>query len=123
VQTAARRGEGIGIAWTGVIGGGLGFAIMIALAIAVAAGAGEASRLYAVPLAALSMIFAVAIFVSVRPLASRQTALRGVVIASLVTAVAGAVAFGPELPVVLTPAIGLLAQAAGFIFQGGPKKG
>jgi uncharacterized membrane protein len=95
---------------------------MIALAVAVAAGAGDASRLYAIPLAALSAIFAVAIVVSVRPLESRENALRGVVIASLVMAVAGAVAFGPELPVVLTPAIGLIAQAAGLIFQGGSKK-
>ncbi|MEK7247533.1 MAG: hypothetical protein AAB092_03580 [Chloroflexota bacterium] len=96
--------------------------MMIALAIAVAAGAGDASRLYAIPLALISTIFAVAIIASVMPLESRETALRGVVIASLLTAAVGAVAFGPELPVVLTPAIGLLAQAAGFIFQGGSKK-
>lgn len=96
--------------------------MMIALAIAVAAGAGEASGLYAIPLALISTIFAVAIIASAMPLESRQAVLRGVVIASLVIAVGGAVAFGPELPVVLTPAIGLLAQAAGFIFQGGTGK-
>jgi hypothetical protein len=122
VQTAARRAKDIGVAWTGVIGGVLGFSMLIALAVAVAAGAGDASRLYAIPLAALSTIFAVGVFVSVMPLETRETALRGVVIASLVMVVVGAVAFGPELPVVLTPAIGLLAQAAGFIFQGSSKK-
>ena len=95
---------------------------MIALAVAVAAGASEASALYAIPLAAFSSIFAFAAFVSVRPLESRESLLKGAVVVSLVLAIVGAVFLGAALPVVLAPAIGLLAQAAGFIFQGGSGK-
>ncbi len=91
---------------------------MIGLAIAVAAGAGEASKLNALPLAAFGGPYAFAAFVSMRPLESRESLLKATVVVSLVLAVVGAVLFGPELPVVLTPAIALLAQAAGLIFQG-----
>jgi hypothetical protein len=92
--------------------------IMVALAVAVAAGAGEGSRLYSLPLAALSSIFAFAAYVSVRPLAARRSLLRGAVVASLVAAVGGAVFIDPALPVVMAPAVALLAQSAGLIFQG-----
>jgi hypothetical protein len=106
------------ISWTGLIGGALGFAIMNALAIAVAAGAGEASPLNAIPLAALSLIFAFAVYVSVKPFANRETLLKIAVGATMLLAIGGAIAFGAELIVLLAPSLALLAQAAGLIFQG-----
>ena len=110
--------KGPGIAWTGLIGGVMGFAVLIAIAVLVAAGAGDNSPLWALPLIGLALLFVPAIVVSARPVASRKRVLRLVVIAALVLAAAGTPVYGLELPFVLAPAIGLLAQAAGFIFQG-----
>lgn len=113
----ATHANSAGISWTGAIGAGLGFAIMIALAIVWGVGAGDDPRLYAIPLAASSSIFAFGFYVSIRPLKSRESPLRGVVVASLLLAVLGAVVVDIGLPVVLAPPIVLLAQAAGLIFQ------
>ena len=113
-------GDGHLLDW--IAGGGLGFVIMIALAIAVAAGAGEASRLYAIPLAALSSIFAFAMFVSVRPLEARENLPEGRGNRQPGGGYRRRRAFGPELSVLLTPATALLAQAAGLIFQGRSSK-
>lgn len=107
------------VSWTGLAGGVLGFGIMVALTVAIAAGAGNGSRLAAVPFGALSTIFVVAIVASVRPVASRQRILKGVVAGCLVMAIVGTVLFGPGVAFLLAPPIGLLAQAAGFIFQAG----
>lgn len=90
---------------------------MNALAVAVAAGAGEASRLNAIPLAALSLIFAFAVYVSVKPFPNRETLLKIAVVATMLLAIGGSIAFGAEIFVLLTPSLTLLAQGAGLIFQ------
>lgn len=112
----------MGVSWTGLIGGGLGVVIMMALAISIGAGAGEGSRLYAIPLALLSAPFALGAYISVKPLAARENLLKGVVVVCLLLAIGGMLVFGAALSVVLTPPIALLAQAAGFIFQGSKNK-
>jgi hypothetical protein len=97
----------------------MGFLILVALAILIAAGTGEGSRLWAIPLVILAIVFVPAIVVSLRPVPQRRRILRIVLVASLVLALAGVPIYGLELPIVLSPAVGLLAQAAGFIFTGG----
>lgn len=122
MQAPRRAHAGKSITWSGLIGGVLGFGVLLALAISVAAGAGDASAAWAAPLVVFSLLFLPAIYVSVRPVEPRETVLKLIVIITLAVAIPGAVLLGAQLLVVLTPPLALLAQAAGFIFQGRPRK-
>jgi hypothetical protein len=101
----------------------MGLVILIVLAGLIAGGAGDAEPLWAAPLAVFSLFFVPAIYASVKPIDRRQLVLRVVVVGALVLALAGAPVYGLELPIILAPAIGLIAQAAGFIFQGPAQRG
>ena len=100
----------------------MGFVILIALAVLVAGGAGDSSPLWSVPLALFSGVFLAAAVISFRPLTTRRTYLRIIVVGSLVAGAVGVVPYGAQLLFVLAPPISLLATAAGFIFQGGSRK-
>jgi len=121
---APRRTDSPGgnISWTGLIGGVLGFGALVALGVSLAAGAGDSSSWWAIPFLLFSLLFLPAIYVSVKPVEAREFVLKLIVIISLVFSITGSILVGAALLVVLTPCLALLAQAAGFIFQGSSRK-
>jgi hypothetical protein len=89
----------------------------MALAIAVAAGASDESRWWSLPLAVLGAVFLAAVWVSLRTFESRTSVLKTILVVVMIVAIVGTPIYGIELPLLLAPAVALLAHGAGLIFQ------
>jgi hypothetical protein len=107
---------------TGLIGGALGFAFLVQSAVYTLISPGDLSRLVAVPLALMALLYVPAIWVSAFPSALRQRVLRTVLGVSLPLIVAGVVLFGPTFATLLMIPSALLAIAGGLVFQGGKRR-
>ncbi len=105
----------------GLIGGGLAVLLLGQSAVFALVSPGDASRLVAIPLAAMAAVYVPAVWVSARATPRRQTILRRVVAVSLVLIVLGVFLFGPVFATLLLIPSTLLAIAAGLVFQGSTK--
>jgi len=78
---------------------------------------GDSSRLAAMPLFAISLLYLPAVWVSLRPTARRRRVLRTVLAFSLPIVLLGVVLYGPQFATLLLIPSTLLAIAAGLVFQ------
>jgi len=106
------------ISWTGLIGGLLGFLFPSQSAVYTIVWPGDASRLSAIPLFLVALIYVPAVWVSLFRSPRRQRVLRTVLVVSLPLVVLGIVFFGPAFATLLLVPSTLLAVAAGLVFQG-----
>jgi len=104
------------ISWTGLAGGITG-ALPLAVRSVDILVKGDVSRFWAIPLLLIGLVYAPAIWVSVRPVANRRKVLRNVLAVSLVAMVLGAVFISVQLATLLLIPSSLLAIAAGMLFS------
>ncbi len=106
------------VSWTGLIGGLIGFVFLAQSAVYTLVWPGDGSRLSAIPLFLVALIYMPAVWVSLFPSPRRQRVLRSVLVVSLPLVVLGIVFFGPAFATLLLIPSTLLAVAAGLVFQG-----
>jgi hypothetical protein len=104
------------VSWTGLAGGITGALPLAARSVDIFVN-GDVSRFWAVPLLLIGVVYAPAIWVSVRPVANRRKVLRNVLVVSLVAMVLGAVFISVQLATLLLIPSSLLAIAAGLMFD------
>lgn len=106
----------MGTSWLGLAGGLAGALPLAALGIEILLDPPEAGRWPAAFLLAMSAVYLLAVWASLRATPRRQAVLRGVVIASIAVVLLGLPFFGAPFAVVLLPATALLAIASGLVF-------
>jgi hypothetical protein len=104
------------VSWTGLAGGITGALPLAARSVDILVN-GDVSRFWAIPLLVIGLVYAPAIWVSVRPVANRRRVLRNVLVVSLVAMVLGAVFISVQLATLLLIPSSLLAIAAGLLFD------
>jgi len=113
---ASRRGRDI--SWTGLAGGALGVLLPLQSGLYLVVLPGDSSRLAAIPLFFIGLLWVPAVWVSVRATPIRRRTLRTILAVSLPLVVAGVVLYGPQFATLLLIPSTLLAIASGLVFQG-----
>ncbi len=104
------------ISWPGVAGGGLGL-LILGQAVVYNLVTTDGSLLVAATLAAIALLYAGAVWVSLRATAARRAVLRWVVAFTMACIVLGAIFIDIAVATLLLAPSTLLAIAAGLIFQ------
>jgi hypothetical protein len=108
----------MGVSWTGLIGGLMGFLLLASVGVEALLDPGENSRWVGLLPLAMAAVYVPAIWASALPVQRRQAVLRAVVIASIVLVAVSLPVFGMLLGIPLALPTALLAIAAGLVFQG-----